>query len=97
MFKRITYAVSVARTETRELNILKFMLEEYARIFSCRCRSAHRKTKHIDLNFIMKSKSTRGYQTRPSKQQGNISSYIRSTQGKRKKNCTDNTKYLRSI
>jgi hypothetical protein len=61
------------------------MAEEHACFFSYRCHSAHRKTKHIDLNFIMRSKSTRGYQTRPSTQQGNIFSDIRSTQGKRKK------------
>jgi len=74
------------------------MVQEYARIFSRRCHSAYRKAKHIDLNFIMKSKNTRRYQTRPSTQQSNISSDIRGTQGKRKKkNCTDHTKYLRLI
>jgi hypothetical protein len=41
------------------------MTEEYARFSSCRCHSAHRKAKHIDLNFITKSKSSRRYQTRP--------------------------------
>jgi hypothetical protein len=67
MFQRLILTVSAARTETRDLNLFKFMVEEYARFFACRCRSAHRKAKNIDLNFIMKSKSTRGYQTRPSK------------------------------
>jgi len=40
--------------------------------------------KHIDLNFITKSKNTRWYQTRPSTQQGNISCDIRSIQAKPK-------------
>jgi len=89
--------VSAVRKERRGLNLLKFKVEEYARFFSCRCQSAHRKAKHIDLNFIMKNKTTSGYQTRPSTQQGNISSDIRSTQGKLKKKSTDHTKFLRAI